>query len=839
MADRFLEYIKEFEKWRLDCLSKESVFAYFFFGERKILFVVDEENHLSGIMTLGDFIKNQDNIKKAVHEKYLFIREDEEECMFSKAQELYDQYRIESDLPVLGSDGRITGYITDLGILQHRKTAYEQKITETEKKIRDFKRSHYLEKEVCAFYEVMAHTPIYYRSCDAYRRVFSLFDGRIKAISLPEGEYRDKLRRMLLDRDSLTEEERTEVILDFEFGNRKALSGWTGAGTVPVYSLERFAEEYIALTEQEEFSRIIKMTHNSEYSLMDIIADNGVEDLQFPGNRLLTKYFYDYMKKCHIPFSLTYFESIANLHASFLINGVRGSSRDGIALKSFDSSEQLLLSRMLRERKIYIFNIQNASNARMTEGEKSRRKNWGILEKLIANKDEEALQRLYGDDCGDRTPYEYAKELFYGFPNKRRFENDLIVNADYISPYVNIENGIRRTCYQPKDYTNTIYFFGPCISLGPYVEDQHTIASLLARRLMKEQYAYRVVNLGMLGSNSSLELLKQMNFRENDIVIQMFYTEGKKLGKLLENVIDPSEAFNKIHDREDMFFDKSVHCNKKGNDVYAEVIYQAIRPILIKDQTCSLRKNHIYDVFGTNDTDLHLYGFSEYLELLKREKAKIPEEAKIIGSIVMNCNPYTLGHQYLVEYALRYCDYLFVFVVQEDKSYFPFEDRFAIASENCRKYQNVSVVPSGKMIASDITFPEYFQREEMRDQTETLANTKITPAQDFRLFASYIAPALGLQKRFVAEEPLDPVTRQYNEHMKKVLGAFGLEVVEIGRKTLSDGEIISASKVRSMYRRGEYGKMKDMLPEYTYHYLLEKLSGGYICKLKRQNGSGC
>ncbi len=823
VADRSLEYVKEFEQWKLCHLSKERVFEYFFFGENKILYVADNGNRLSGVMTLGNFMENPDNIEKAVREKYLFIREDGKERMFSEAQELYDQYGIESDLPVLDCEGRMTGYITDREILQGRKAVYEQKITETENKIRDFKRSRYLEKEVRAFYEVLSHTKIYFRPCGACRRIFSLFDGKIKGTCLSDSEYENKLKRMLSDRDRLTEEERTEVVFDFEFGNRKDLFG---CGLVPVYSLEKFAEEYTALTEQEEFSRIVKMTHDARYSLADFITDNGMEELQFPANRLLTKYFHDYMKKCQIPLLLTYFDSISVLRAGFSVNGLRGSSQDVIGLSSCDLTEQLLLSKMLSERKIHVFNIQNASNARMTEGEKNRLKRWGVLETLIDNKDEGELQRLYGEECGNRTPYEYAKEILCYFPIKRRLENDLIVNADYSSPYVNVENGIRRTCCQPERYTNTIYFFGPCIALGPYVEDKHTIASLLARRLMEGRYAYRVVNLGILGSNSSLELMKQIDFQENDIVINMFYTEGEKLRDLLEDVIDPSDAFNEICNRKDMFFDKSVHCNRKGNEIYAEVIYQAIQPVLTREHGCTLKKNHIYDVFRTNDTDLHLYGFPEYLGMLEREKAKIPREAKTIGSIVMNCNPFTLGHQYLVEYALGHCDYLFVFVVQEDKSYFSFEDRFAIAADNCRQYRNVSVLPSGKMIASDITFPEYFQRERTRDRTESMANMRITPVQDFRLFAGYIAPVLGLRKRFVAEEPLDPVTRQYNDNMKKVLGAFDIKVVEIKRKTLSNGEIISASKVRDMYRRGEYDKMKEMLPECTYRCLLEKLSGG-------------
>ena len=190
----------------------------------------------------------------------------------------------------------------------------------------------------------------------------------------------------------------------------------------------------------------------------------------------------------------------------------------------------------------------------------------------------------------------------------------------------------------------------------------------------------------------------------------------------------------------------------------------------------------------------------------------------------MNCNPFTLGHKYLVEYALSHCDYLVVFVVQEDKSYFHFPDRFRIATENCKCYESVCVIPSGNLIASNYTFPEYFKREEHRDNGLTSSSMRITPVLDFRVFCSYIAPVLGIKKRFIAEEPLDKVTRQYNLYMKRVLSEFDIDVVEIPRKTLIDGEIISASKVRKMYKERSFDRMREMLPDITYRELMRMVN---------------
>ena len=39
----------------------------------------------------------------------------------------------------------------------------------------------------------------------------------------------------------------------------------------------------------------------------------------------------------------------------------------------------------------------------------------------------------------------------------------------------------------------------------------------------------------------------------------------------------------------------------------------------------------------------------------------------------MNCNPFTLGHKYIVEKAARENDNVIIFVVEEDKSSFPIQ----------------------------------------------------------------------------------------------------------------------------------------------------------------------
>ena len=182
----------------------------------------------------------------------------------------------------------------------------------------------------------------------------------------------------------------------------------------------------------------------------------------------------------------------------------------------------------------------------------------------------------------------------------------------------------------------------------------------------------------------------------------------------------------------------------------------------------------------------------------------------------MNCNPFTLGHRYLIEMALEQCDFLIIFVVQEDKSIFPFEDRLRLVDECTADIVNKEVIPSGKFIISSLTFSEYFNKSEMQDRT-------IDPSLDVTVFAREIAPCLHITKRFAGEEPNDSVTRQYNETMKRVLPEYGIGFVEIPRAEM-DGKVISASDVRALLEKRDFDTIGKIVPDIVYNYLWEKFA---------------
>lgn len=190
--------------------------------------------------------------------------------------------------------------------------------------------------------------------------------------------------------------------------------------------------------------------------------------------------------------------------------------------------------------------------------------------------------------------------------------------------------------------------------------------------------------------------------------------------------------------------------------------------------------------------------------------ATLPHNGKT-GAVVMNCNPFTLGHRYLVQHAAEQCDSLLVFVVEEDASEFPFTDRIRLVREGTADIPGVTVTPGGAYIISAATFPSYFLKDSGK---VSAAHTEL----DLTIFGKHIAPAARITQRFAGEEPLCPVTASYNQAMLSILPPLGVDVHIIPRKTEGD-EVISASRVRSLFASKRFEELHPLVPESTYAYL--------------------
>lgn len=184
------------------------------------------------------------------------------------------------------------------------------------------------------------------------------------------------------------------------------------------------------------------------------------------------------------------------------------------------------------------------------------------------------------------------------------------------------------------------------------------------------------------------------------------------------------------------------------------------------------------------------------------------------GAAVMNCNPFTRGHRYLIETAARQCDHLLVFVLSEDRSRFSAKDRLELVKLGTADLPNVTVLPTGPYLISSATFPTYFLKE--REKA-----TEVQCLLDIEIFTRYYGPHFGITHRFVGTEPLSPMTGQYNEALKTHLPPRGIQVVEIPRLEEAGGPI-SASRLRAALDAGDWSTVEALVPETTLRYLKER-----------------
>jgi [citrate (pro-3S)-lyase] ligase len=196
--------------------------------------------------------------------------------------------------------------------------------------------------------------------------------------------------------------------------------------------------------------------------------------------------------------------------------------------------------------------------------------------------------------------------------------------------------------------------------------------------------------------------------------------------------------------------------------------------------------------------------FSSFLKDLEVHKKNDRSAA-----LVMNCNPFTLGHRYLVEQAASQNDTVHLFVVSEDVSFFPFADRYAMVEAGCSGLENVILHETRSYMISNAVFPSYFLENE-----ETVI--KVQARLDLLLFVK-IAQALGVIRRYVGEEPFSKLTGIYNEIMIAELNGAGIQCIVVPRKE-ADGQPISASQVRQMIHDGRLDAIQLWVPRSTFDY---------------------
>ena len=231
-----------------------------------------------------------------------------------------------------------------------------------------------------------------------------------------------------------------------------------------------------------------------------------------------------------------------------------------------------------------------------------------------------------------------------------------------------------------------------------------------------------------------------------------------------------------------------------------------------------------------------LLASSENAILMENGRGGLPEYRKYLeslarpgknGAIVMNANPFTKGHRYLIEQAASQVDNLYVIVVKEDRSRFPYAERKSMIEAGCAGLANVTVCEGSDYAISAATFPTYFLKQ-LDDATPTHI------ALDLDLFVRHIARPLGVTVRFAGSEPEDKLTRCYNEMMSEILPAGGygskdnpagqpISFVEIPRLE-QNGRPVSATALRSALDRGDLKAAMEFVPVSTVPYLIADLA---------------
>lgn len=197
-------------------------------------------------------------------------------------------------------------------------------------------------------------------------------------------------------------------------------------------------------------------------------------------------------------------------------------------------------------------------------------------------------------------------------------------------------------------------------------------------------------------------------------------------------------------------------------------------------------------------------GFSAWAEGIRDPRAH-----GVVGCLVANCNPMTLGHRYLVEQAAGQCDALYLLVVTEERSAVPAAARRRMVEQATADLPNVILAQTGRYLISSATFPDYFLKEKA-DAAQVWCEL------DIAVFCR-LAAVLGITRRFVGTEPFCPVTGAYNRAMAAALPAAGVELVEVPRLE-REGVPVSATAVRKLITDGRWQDIRPLVPKAVYDY---------------------
>lgn len=337
-----------------------------------------------------------------------------------------------------------------------------------------------------------------------------------------------------------------------------------------------------------------------------------------------------------------------------------------------------------------------------------------------------------------------------------------------------------------------------------------------------------------------LKILEMFTSKDKEKVEKFLETQNLKLGKNIDYTIGvfyKDEIIGTGSLSGKVLKSIAVRCDFQGEAITNKIVSKLVNEAFHKGETHlfvytkpenkalfeSLGFYNIAEVDKVCLLENKRDGIKNFTEEIQKKK----REGDIIGSIVMNCNPFTYGHQYLIEKASKECDVVHIFVVWEDKSSFPAEIRYDLIKKGTENLKNVVIHKGRDYIISNATFPNYFIKGE---EDVVASQTKL----DVKIFKKYIVPALGINRRYIGEEPYCKTTNLYNETMKSLLPEAGVEVIVVERKK-SEDKAISASTVRESLSKDDRESLKKLVPQTTYEFFQTEKGKKIIEKIKNNN----
>ncbi len=429
-----------------------------------------------------------------------------------------------------------------------------------------------------------------------------------------------------------------------------------------------------------------------------------------------------------------------------------------------------------------------------------------------------ADERFLRAFCATDRDYDYATcrqlGVFGGW--KRVFNGVVECLADVQADYINVKDGVRKTAGVPDSPEGFVHVFGSCLAQGACVADENTIESFLQYQCNAAGQNRAVVNHGVGDGRFLLnDVVGAMTVPVNGNDVFVFIDDLPL--EACPDAVDSSAWFSGKSRDEVMFFNNAYHANARANELIAARIGEMIGEFAVRDagrrrDYFSWKGVRLHPVPGPDPYCSQVVPYMRHLARVRRR-----EDADC-AAVLINADPFTLGHRKLIETALEEYSHVYVFLLDQAAT-FTFRDRHEMARRGVSGL-SATVVRAEDFYASSRNFPEYFNRSSYVPGSALSRTVEV----DVRMLIEKVFPFLRIRARYLGEEVPQSVTWKYNELLQKIDAEYGLRTVLVPRLRV-DGDVISASTVRRLYAQDDFPVIRKLVPAGVFEYLAQLRRG--------------